>query len=58
MTSSPVKHQEKNYGIPTTSTPNHTTQRIGDTSVIFLTSKILPPVGKEYMCFHIDGKST
>ena len=59
MTYSPVKHQEKNYSIPTTSNPNHHAQRIGATSASLLnlnTPKSLPPVGKEYMCFQIDSK--
>ena len=55
-----MKHQEKNYSIPTTSTPNHYVQRISATSVILLnlnTPTNLPPMGKEYICFKIDAKS-
>ena len=47
------------HRIPTTSTPNHRAQRIGATSVSLLnlnTTEKLFPVGKEYMCFRIDGK--
>ena len=43
------KKQEKNYRIPTTSTPNHCTQLFVTTSAIILnvhTPTILPPVGK------------
>ena len=49
-----------NYSIPTISTPNHHTQRIANTSSSILnlnTPTILPPVGKEYMCFQKDGKT-
>ena len=48
-TYSPVKHQEKNYRIPTTSTPNNNAQRIGGMSVHLFnlhTTAKLPPVGK------------
>ena len=51
--------QETNYIISTTSTPNHHAQRIATTSASILNSNtpmILPPVGKEYMCFQKDGK--
>ena len=58
-TYSPVKHQEKNYSIPTNSTPKHHAQSIGDIPVnsfnLHKTVK-LSPVGNEYMCFQIDGK--
>ena len=46
--------RKKNYSIPTTSTPNHHVQRITNTSVSISnlhTPTILPPIGKEYMCF-------
>ena len=49
MTYSPVKHQENNYSVPTTSTINHHSQRIGAMSVRsfnFNTTEKLPPVGK------------
>ena len=60
MTYSPVKHQENNYRIPTTSNPNHHAQRISGMEVSFLdlqTTKKLPPVDKEYMCFQNYGKT-
>ena len=46
--------------IPTTSTPNHHDQWIAATSVNLLNlhkTKILPSVGKEYMCIQNDGKT-
>ena len=49
MTYSPVKHQEKNYSVPTTSNPNQHAQRIGATSVSLLhlyTPTNSPLVGK------------
>ena len=53
----PIK---QNYIIPTTSTPNHHSQCIdamsGNLFNIYAT-KTLPPMGKEYICFQIDGKS-
>ena len=55
----PVRQQEKIYSIPTLSTPNHHTQHIAATSSIILnlnTPTILPPIGKEYICFQKDGK--
>ena len=55
-----MKNTKKNYSIPTTSTNNHHAHRISDTSVSLLnlhTTKKLTPVGKEYMCFHNDGKT-
>ena len=54
-----LRQQETNYIIPTTSTPNHHLKRIATTSPSILhlhTPTILPPVGKEYMCFQMDGK--
>ena len=51
----------KNYRIPTNSTPNHHAQRISATSANMLnlhTDTKLTPVGKEYMCFQNDGKTT
>ena len=48
-TYSRVKHKEKNYSIPTTSTPNNHAQRIAATSASLLnlhTTTKLPPVGK------------
>ena len=51
---------KQNYVIPATSTPNHHAQRISSMSVSLLNlnaTENLPPVGKKYMCFHIDGKS-
>ena len=54
---STLKDKEKNYSIPTTSTPNHHAQRIPSTPASLLnlqpTTK-LPPVVKEYMCFQND----
>ena len=55
-----VKHREKYYSIPTTSTKNQHAQRISSTSVSLLnlhTTTKLPPVGKYYMCFHNNGKT-
>ena len=52
--------RKQNYSIPTTSTPNHHAQYINTTSASILnlhTHTILPPVGKEYMCFQKDGKT-
>ena len=49
MTYIPVKHQEKNYIITATPTPNQRAQRIGAMSVSLLnlnTPTNLPPVGK------------
>ena len=56
-----VRQQENNYKIPTISTHNHHTQRIATTSSSILnlnTPMILPPVGKEYMCFQSMVKLT
>ena len=56
-----VRHiKNKNYSIPTISTPNHHTQRIDTTSssiLNFNTPTILSPVGKECMCFQKDVKT-
>ena len=52
--------RKQNYSIQTTSTPNHNAQRIAITSESILnlhTPTILPPVGKEYMCFQKDGRT-
>ena len=61
-TYSTVKHKEIYiYITPTNSTPKHHSQRIGAISVCSFnlhTTVKLPPVDKEYMCFHIDVKST
>ena len=46
--------RNRNYRIPTISTTNHHSQHIATTSssrLKFYTPTILPPVGKEYMCF-------
>ena len=46
--------KKQNYSIPTTSTPNHHSQCIATTSMSMFNlhkSAILPPVGKDYMCF-------
>ena len=54
------KPRKQNYSIPTISTPNHHSQRISSTSSSILnlnTPTILPPVGKEYMCFMKEVKS-
>ena len=51
--------RKQNHRITTTSTPNQHAQRIGTMLYILLnlnTPTKLPPVGKAYMCFHIDGK--
>ena len=51
---------KQDYSIPNISTHNRLTQRIATTSSIILnlnTPTILPPVGKEYMCFQKDGKT-
>ena len=61
MTYITVKHPENDYSIPTTSTPNHHAKRIDAMSVPQFnlnTNEKLTPVGKEYMCFQIDGKSS
>ena len=55
-----VRQQKINHSIPTISTPNQHTQHIATTYSIILnlnTPTILPPVGKEYMCFLKDGKT-
>ena len=60
MTYSLVRQNKNRIIITTISTPNHHSQRIYSTSSITLTSNtptILPPVGKEYMCFLKEGKS-
>ena len=52
--------RKQNYSIPTTSNHNHHSQRLDTTSASILhlhTPMILPPVGKEYMCFQKDGKT-
>ena len=59
-TYSPMKNQEKNYIIPTTSTPKYHTQHISATTVHSFnlhTTVKLPPVDKEYLCFQNNGKS-
>ena len=51
---------QKTINITTISTPNHNSQRISSTSSSTLASNtptILPPAGKEYMCFLKEGKS-
>ena len=57
----PVKHQEnKVIAFPNISAKNHPVQHIGAMSVRLFnlsTTAKLPPVGKKYMCFQIDGKS-
>ena len=53
----PQKHY---YSIPKITTPNNHSQKIATTSSSrfkFNTPTILPPVGKEYMCFQKDGKT-
>ena len=53
--------RKQNCSIPTTSTPTHHAQRISDTSVSSLnlhTTTILPPLGKEYVYFQNDGKTS
>ena len=53
--------RKQNYIIKTILTPNHYTQRIATTSSSILnlnTPTILPPVGKEYVCFQKDGKTS
>ena len=50
----------KNYNIPTISIPNHHSKHIASTSsskLSFNKPTILPPVGKQYMCFMKEGKS-
>ena len=52
--------QEKN-SIPKTSPHNHHAQCISTTSARMLnlhTTTMIPPVGKEYMCFRNDGKTS
>ena len=61
MTYSPVKHKEKNYSIPTTSTPKHHSQRIRAMparSFNLHTTTKLTPVGVKNMCFHIESRSS
>ena len=53
-----IKHKCSNT---TSSVINHIAHRIASTSVIFLNfhkTTILSPVGKEYMCFHNDSKTS
>ena len=56
-----VKHKEKIYSIPPNLTTNHHAQHISAMSVSLLnlhpTTKF-PPVGKEYMCFQKDVKTS
>ena len=57
-----VRHQQKIYiyNISTISKHNNNSQCIAPTSSSILnvnTPTILPPVGKEYMCFMKEGKS-
>ena len=55
------KPRKLNYSIPSTSTPNWHSKRISAMSVCSFnlnTTTKSPPVLKEYMCFHIDGKSS
>ena len=61
MTTYSLLRQQKNqkYSIPTISTPNHHSQHIATTSSSISnlnTPTILPPVGREYMCFLKEGK--
>ena len=52
--------EKQNYSIPTISKPNNHSQRIASTSssrLSFNRPMILPPVGKEYICFMKEGKS-
>ena len=52
--------RKQNYIIPNISTPNHHTQRISNKSSSILnlnTPTILPPVGKQYMCFMKEVKT-
>ena len=61
MNYSPVKHKERNYRIPTTSTPKHHFQRIRSMPVRSFnlhTTVKLPLVGVKNMCFHIDCRSS
>ena len=56
-----MRQQEKNYRIPTTSTPKKNVKRITTTSTSILnlhTPTILTLVGKEYMCFQKYGKTS
>ena len=60
MTTYSLVRHPKTINITTISTPNHHSQRISSTSSSTLTSNtptILPPFGKEYMCFMKEGKS-
>ena len=60
MTSYSIVRHQKQFNISTISTPNRNSQRIASASSSRLTSNtpmILPPVGKEYMCFMREGKS-
>ena len=55
-----MRHQEKKYSITTTTTQNHQVQNISFISVrsfSLQTTAKSPSVGKEYMCFQINGKS-
>ena len=55
-----MRQQKENDSIPTISTPNHHSQRIATiySNIIHLNiPTILPPVGKEYMCFLKEGKT-
>ena len=59
MTSTHVYHHEKNYSVQATSTTTHLTP-LHDTlpipSVKLHTTTELPPSGKEYLCFQINGR--
>ena len=60
-TYSHVKHKGKNYRLPKTFTPDHRSQCIYATSVSWLnlhTTTKLPAVGKQYMCFQNDSKTS
>ena len=53
--------RKQDYGIKTTSTPNHHSQCISTTSASILnlhTPTILPPIDKYYKCFQKDGKTS
>ena len=54
------QQKNKNYSIPTISTPNHNSQRIATTSSSIFNlhpPTILPMVGKLYMCFLKEVKT-
>ena len=59
MTSTHLLHHEKNYSVQATSTTTRLTPlkaTLPIKSVELHTTNKLPPAGKEYLCFQINGE--